>query len=289
MTAASLHQLRRHLAARRRIRRAAVWPYELTTLAPPEARPGEVVAPPDYIGVGVQKAGTTWWHSLIADHPDVHARKDVPKELHYFERYWDVPFDEQASSGYARWFARPPGTLAGEWTPRYVFDFWVPPLLARAAPASKLLVLLRDPVERYRSGIARDLDRSAARVPLVAQDAFHRGLYGAQLARLLDHVDPARLLVVQYERCLLDPEGELERTYRFLGLDPSHRPSGLRQQVGRKVAKVELGAPVADALRSAYASDARLLFERFPELDPGLWSLDVTMTPGGASSPLERS
>lgn len=281
--APSLRRLARRLAVRRRVRTAASWPYRVGDVGPPPVPAGWVVAPPDFVGVGAQKAGTTWWHGLVADHPQIHARADVPKELHFFERFWAEPLGDEDVAAYHRWFARPAGMLSGEWTPRYLYDFWAPPLLARAAPDAKLLVLLRDPVERYRSGMARDRSRGAPSVPLVAQDAFHRGLYGAQLARLLRHVDRERLLVLQYERCVAGPHVELERTYRFLGVDPSHRPGRLREQVGARVPKVELPGHALRSLQAAYRSDAEVLFGLFPELDPSLWSLGV------GASPTERS
>ena len=59
-----------------------------------------------------------------------------------------------------------------------MYDAWVPPLLAKAAPDAKILTILRDPVDRYISGLAFNLSRGAPVHPLVASDAFARGLYG---------------------------------------------------------------------------------------------------------------
>jgi hypothetical protein len=41
---------------------------------------------PDFVGVGVQRAGTTWWFRELSRHQDV-AGKDVIKELHYFDAF----------------------------------------------------------------------------------------------------------------------------------------------------------------------------------------------------------
>ena len=92
-------------------------------------------------------------------------------------------------------------------------------------------MLLRDPVERYRSGIALHLEsmrepRPAAH-PMAPANHVFRSLYDLQLRRMLAHFPRERLLVLQFEACLGDPGGELERTYRFLGLDPGHRPAAL--------------------------------------------------------------
>ena len=37
----------------------------------PSLAAGQVNGPPDFVGIGVQKAGTSWWFRLITDHPEV--------------------------------------------------------------------------------------------------------------------------------------------------------------------------------------------------------------------------
>ena len=53
---------------------------------------------------------------------------------------------------YERYFPRPQGAIAGEWTPRYMNVPGVVEAMKTLAPDTKLVVLLRDPVERFRSG-----------------------------------------------------------------------------------------------------------------------------------------
>ena len=105
--------------------------------------------------------------------------------------------------------------------------------------------MLRDPVERYRCGLAHDLARGATFGPELAQDHFARGLYHAQLVRLLQHFPREHLLVLQYERCVAGPEPELERTYEDLGVDPSFRPD----RVDDHVMETKLPKPALDAGR----------------------------------------
>ena len=49
---------------RRLARQRPPWD-ETRELSIPQPRPGDVTAPPTFVGVGVQKAGTSWWHDLI--------------------------------------------------------------------------------------------------------------------------------------------------------------------------------------------------------------------------------
>ena len=158
---------------------------------PPKCPEGWSTAPPDFIGLGAQRSGTTWLYSLIAAHPDVQG--EATKELHYFHRYWNRAFTPSDAENYARYFPRPPGRIAGEWSPGYLSHFWVAPLLDRAAPDAKLLVSLRDPVERYRSGVVLqgETRRPGAGA---ASTAFRLGCYGMQMEHLFSFVDRDRVL-----------------------------------------------------------------------------------------------
>lgn len=249
------------------------WPRNMRRADPVAPPTGWVTGPPDFVGIGVQKAGTSWWYELLAAHPGVQGPLDGVKERHFFAGHWDAELTADDRRRYARLFPRPPGCLAGEWTPRYMHDVWVPPLLVSAAPDARFLVLLRDPVERYRSGLAHDLARGAPRHPTVATDAFARGLYAAQLERVLQVVDPSRLLVLQYERCRADVRGELRRTQQFLGLEQSDPPADAERVVNpTSTRKPEIPAAVRSVLVEAYSADAARLVELIPSIDLTLWT-----------------
>src|SRR4029450_7558719 len=92
---------------------------------PPKCPEGWQAAPPDFIGLGAQRSGTTWLYSLIAAHPGVHG--DAVKELHYFHRIWNRPFDAADATTYAQYFPRPAGLLGGGWSPGYLSPSSGPP------------------------------------------------------------------------------------------------------------------------------------------------------------------
>jgi hypothetical protein len=244
----------------------------------PEVAPGEVTGPPDLVGIGAQRAGTTWWwRGAIRSHPAFHREVSPGKEIHFFDRYWDgreVPGD--LADLYARQFPRPEGKVTGEWTPRYMHDFWALPLLHSAAPDARILVMLRDPVERYRSGIERERRiAEKAGEPLeiaIVGDAVYRSLYSTQLRRLFELYPRERVLVLQYERCRAEPLAEMRRTHDFLGLDPlTEVPTDLDRQVGKAREKPPLPGPIEAELTGRLAEDARLTAEICPEIDLGMW------------------
>lgn len=238
---------------------------------PPSPNANEVTGPPDFVGIGVQKAGTTWWFDAVCAHPDVSSRSDIHKERHFFDRYAVQTFGTTDCSLYHRWFPRPPGTRTGEWTPDYMHAAWVPPLLAQAAPRARLLVLLRDPVERFRSGLAHARRDRGSLTAEAYQDAFARGLYHEALQRWGLSFPRDRILVLQYERCVADPAGELARTFRFLELEP-FTFEDVADRVNTSSHKVHLEEDVRHRLVELYTPDVTSLFESYPELDPGLWA-----------------
>lgn len=251
---------------------------------PPEPPRDGDPAPPDFVGVGAMKAGTTWWYSLIAAHPGV--LRAPTKELHFFDTFTDVPFTDADRSAYWSSFTRTPGVVSGEWTPRYMYDFWTMPLLRSVAPDAKLLVLLRDPVERFSSGIHHSSSRDRESTPSVVHEHFARGLYHEQLTNVLCHFPREQLLVLQFERCIADARCEIARTYRHLGLDDGFVPDfEAAPRNTSRVPRSPVPAHVADAMRARYRDDLARLFADFAELDPALWPSAAVVGRGGVTAP----
>jgi hypothetical protein len=228
----------------------------------------------------VQKAGTTWWFDMIVAHPDVAHRPAIHKERHYFSSYATAAFGPEQVRGYHEWFPRPPGKKTGEWTPDYVYQPWVPPLLERAAPEARLLVIVRDPVERFISGLTHSpMVRGSHRGTVVAE-SVDRGFYTAALQRWSAAMESGRLLVLQYERCVADPGAALARTYRFLDLDDGFRPAALtRASSPTRRRKVTLEPDARRRLVDLYAPDVATLAGFVPDLDVELWP-NFRTTPG---------
>jgi hypothetical protein len=237
-------------------------------------RPHRRSGPPDFVGVGAQRCGTTWWFGVLGRHPQVRRPRERRKELHFFDAFGAREMTDADVRRYHALFRRKDGELSGEWTPRYMRDFWTPPLLARVAPDARLLVLLRDPVERYRSGVLHRLSRTPDRQPeALASDAIERGRFSRQLRRLHRHFPRERILVLQYERCRADPHAEYVRTLRFLGLPDPENPPDFEQARGTTMspAKRELWPDFVRAMQEALEEDVAELPTLAEDLDLGLW------------------
>ena len=252
----------------------------------PECPEGWTTGAPDFVIFGAQKSGTTWWFRLIEQHPGVVQPKSQRPELHFFDRLWAQWPTATQIEHYHRYFPRPEGKLAGEKTPEYMNAAWVPPMVKLAAPEAKVIVLLRDPVERYLSGMSHQ-DRGGlldeedvtgyVRVfgdrVRVATDAIERGLYATQIEWLLEHWDADDLLVLQYEACAADPAGQLTRTFEFLGLPPHELPEEelVKPRNKAKLDKVSVPPEHLELLAHYYRPEVERLRRYMPDLDLSLW------------------
>jgi hypothetical protein len=255
---------------------------------------------PDFIGVGAMGSGTRWWHGLLLAHPEIRPPRDGKRALHHFDRFCAIEMTDADVAAYHAHFPRTEGTITGEWTGRYLFDPWTPPLLKRAAPDAKLLVMLSDPIERYRATFAERMARRGADEPIYMADVVDRRSFASQLARLHRFFDPAQVLVLQYERCRRDTAGQYRRTLEFLGVRDTafvprrreagpaslavaiarrlRRAEGTRRQVAERVWGHPEAAPTTPlwpdleaALHAALDPQVEQLAATVPEFDVSLW------------------
>jgi Sulfotransferase family len=186
-----------------------------------------VTAGPRWVGIGAQRCGTTWLVDLLCQHPDVSLIHPAGKELHYFQRFLVDDFKPSDAQLYRSLFT---GPCAGEFTPGYLRWPWVAPLLEQSCgPEAVLIVLLRDPVDRFASAMRRHLEqlkrgRSRKLNPMwIADrgtDAMWGGMYARQLGAWTEIFGRDRILVEQYERVVADPTAAVSRIWERLGLPP---------------------------------------------------------------------
>ncbi|HET7203585.1 MAG TPA: sulfotransferase, partial [Steroidobacteraceae bacterium] len=194
------------------------------------------VARPTYVGIGAQKCASTWLHRILAEHPQVAVPAE--KEIDFFSYRYDHGFQ-----WYERCFADAGrASLArGEISPSYFCEPSVPARIERYAPDVKILLSLRDPVQRALSNhrhevrvghlTGRDLSFEAglANNPMYVE----QGLYATHLKRWLRHFPREQIHVVLMEDVEAGPAGVCRTVYRFLGVDDGYVPSGLRERYNR--------------------------------------------------------
>jgi len=243
------------------------------------------IAPPDFIGVGTQKSGTSWWTGLIEAHPGVAQNLFKRKEMHYLTHFFERPMTAGDIETYHAAFARPEGMLCGEWTPNYLASPYSIRRLQQAAPDARVLVMFRNPVTRYESGfnhefkqrfggmLAAGVRRQVIKGYALRKESIWNGMYAAQCDTLVRIIPRQRLLVLQYEQCKARPTEMIARTYRFLGLHDSFVPEGMQTPVN---VQRQVTDPLPDETRGLlteiYQDDVKRLKRMFPqEIDLKLW------------------
>jgi Sulfotransferase domain len=257
---------------RRRLGSTPAWNAHADYRPPKWPPAGLTVSAPDFVGVGAQRSGSTWWWALIHHHPAVFHLDQLSKERRFLLRFFEREPDDADVTAYASWFPHPRGSTVGEWTPIYLSYPWMGSLLRRVAPNAKVLAIVRDPVERYRSGVELQRARGVLDEPTTLRQVGI-GCYARQLAALEGFVDPARVLVLQYERCREEPDVQLARTFRFLGLEAFDVDAALLRRPTGQVfdQKPPLSAARRSALVETYGPDVDALVARYPEIDRSLW------------------
>lgn len=187
---------------------------------------------PTFIGLGGQKCASSWLYRIFDDHPDAYVSS--PKELNYFSAFYD-----RGQQWYERHFVASVGRLAiGEISPSYLPDRDAPARARAYNPGFRLLVALRDPVERAYSNHLHDL-----RLGYLGDDdrSFEKGLannpmyveqsrYAKHLRSWFAHFPREHCLVVLQEDIAHDPMGQARRVYEFLGIKADHVPSSIGQR-----------------------------------------------------------
>ncbi len=105
---------------------------------------------PDFIMLGAQKAGTTGLFSTLSQHNNIHSRT---KEIHYFDNddwYHEEKIDEYHIHFPLKHQVSTNGKVF-EATPLYLYHPEVPYRLNKYNPDLKLIVVLRNPVDRALS------------------------------------------------------------------------------------------------------------------------------------------
>lgn len=222
---------------------------------------------PDYLVVGAAKSATTWITERLRVHPSVFMPGG---ENHYFSNAYD--YVSVLSPAYLENFAQAkPGQIIGENSNSYWVDPGAPARIADALPNAKIIISLRNPIDRayseycmhYRTGrvsddVAAYLDPERTQKPVFIQTS----MFFTLLQRYQAYFTQNNIHLVFQDDLKTDPAGVLQGLHRFLGVEPmeldaaqggkvnagehSFLPRGVRRFVNHtKVGRVMAGAAKA--------------------------------------------
>jgi hypothetical protein len=182
--------------------------------------------------IGAMKSGTTSLRAYL----DAHPQAFCAREIHFFNKFFD-----RGPDWYRAQFADAGGVPAvGEKCPEYLYYADVLERIASALPDAKMIVILRNPIDRayshywherrggrerlsFPEAIAAEPERMRAD-PRTPFSYVERGRYLPQLEHLFALYPRERVLVLLFEDLEQKPAETFSRACRFLGIDDSVRP-----------------------------------------------------------------
>jgi Sulfotransferase family len=222
---------------------------------------------PSWLGIGAQRSGTAWFTEMLTQHPQVGLGTNGKKEQQLLHKVADgrVPAAE-----YLELFPDD-GVRRGDFSPQYLRHPSAGVVVPRLLPEAPILVLLRDPVERYRSAMRLGVTRGRSQpYPIPINLQTWAGCYADQLDIWASFVGRERLHVLVYELVREDPQAAIDAVWGRLGLDPVplaavDRPS---RSSSAEDAEWEWPEGTREALQVLYRPQARRLADD--------WGLDVS-------------
>jgi len=208
---------------------------------------------PDFLIIGAQRCGTTSLQRYLIQHPCV--APSFRKEVHFFDRnlkkgvgwyrahFPSAPYKYYVTTILGRRF------LTGEASAAYLFYPHAPKKVLQTVPRAKLIVLLRNPVDRAYSQYQHEaslkyetllfeeaLEQEPRRLEgerekMLADEGYDsysyrhhsylsRGVYADQLAMWMKLFSREQMLILQSEDFFARPSSVFQKVLQFLDLPP---------------------------------------------------------------------
>lgn len=190
---------------------------------------------PSYIGIGAQKCASTWVHYILQDHPQAFASS--PKELDFFSYNYG-----RGLQWYEKYFEKGLGRKAvGEISPSYFYDLSAPLRAYKYNPHFKIIVMLRDPIERAYSNHLHEIrvgnftgndlsfEAGLANNPMYLEQSC----YATHITRWLQLFPRDQILILLQEDIYAGASDQARRVYDFLGINGAHKSIYLNKRANQ--------------------------------------------------------
>jgi len=184
----------------------------------------------DFVGVGAEKAGTSWLSAVFDQHPEIFVPQR--KELHYFNKHFteDPTLENPNYSNSWEWYVKfftdaRPEQVKGEFCPPYLWDPQAPHHLKASCPRAKIIIILRNPVERSFSQCMHQKQRGVIPYSMSFEQALEqfprlveRSLYYEHVAKYYELFPAHQIFLTFFEDMMSAKEQTVQEVERFLGV-----------------------------------------------------------------------
>ena len=188
-----------------------------------------------FLGIGVEKAATSWIYACLYEHPEL----CLPiKEIDFFNDEvlyskgltWYKSIFQQRCENQKKFF--------GEFSTSYFYSKEAPQRIHQNLPDTKLIICLRDPINRAFSNYINDIKAGAIEKTTSFETAIktqsyylEQGKYKEQFQRYFQYFKEEQFLILIYEDIANDPLGFIQKIYSFLNVDHNFNPPTLTQKI----------------------------------------------------------
>lgn len=193
----------------------------------------------DFIGIGAEKAGTTWIADCLREHPEIYINQQ--KEIFFFNEF-DPHFLKVRNFKYDRgisWYKRQfknctNGKLKGEISPTYLYCPKAAKRIKKHFSNVKIIVSVRNPVDRaysqylhdVRLGVIKNIKFEKALEKY--DNYFEKGYYLKHIKRYLELFPKKNIFIIISEEMKNNPAKTIKKLYTFLKVkDPNYLPRSL--------------------------------------------------------------
>jgi len=253
---------------------------------------------PNFFIIGANKAGTTSLHYYCGQHPEIFMSEN--KEPMFFTAKGPLPTNSGELDNrnirlfyqyftlqeYMGLFASATEPVRGEASTSYLSNPKSTMWIRKLVPDAKLIVILRDPIERaisdYEFQIKRNKTESRtlrdamndALNGYIAEGNLEKvgdnlrraprrylglGLYGSQLSVVRQFFPDEQLFIADYEEYNNDTVGFVQKVYKFLNVDKFDPPDVRRLNTSGKKSKPQLDKEIDIKMKAFFEEDIKVL------------------------------
>lgn len=247
---------------------------------------------PDVLIIGAQKAGTTSLYNYLVQHPDIFP--SYRKEVHFFDNNY-----KKGEAWYRAFFPTKREKEAQESkgksfhtidaSPYYMFHPHVAARAKKLVPNAKIILILRDPVDRAVSHYNHELRKgtetlampeafkteekriSAGLDKMLKDESYNslaynqfsylkRGKYIEQIQAWKQHFADEQMRIVMYDDFVADTQGIMDEMFSFIGVEPM-KLSGLDKRHNQHAHSTKADSELVQYLSGQFKPFNQALFE----------------------------
>jgi len=202
---------------------------------------------PDFLIIGAQKSGTTSLYNYLIQHPKIIPAKK--KEIHYFDLNYNKDLSWYKANFPLNNQLKKRNAICGEASPQYIFLPNIMDRISKEIPKVKILVLLRNPIDRtfshynhqvrmgrenlsFKEAIKQEerrINKGYKKMSelsnyidynLITFSYLHRGHYDEQVAKCYKLFPKENIKIIQSEKLYQSPNKVYQEVLDFLDLPP---------------------------------------------------------------------